>query len=95
MKRTLMILASGLALWHAAAAPVVSQVTVRQRWPWSRLVDIDYVLDGVDGGPWDIDVKAFDGTTPLVLPIASLSGDRVSVSKAQAIEWDPRSRLHQ
>ncbi|MBP7638000.1 MAG: SUMF1/EgtB/PvdO family nonheme iron enzyme [Kiritimatiellae bacterium] len=90
MKRTLMILASGLALWHAAAAPVVSQVTVRQRWPWSRLVDIDYVLDGVDGGTWDIDVKAFDGTTPLVLPFASLSGDRVSVSNgAGRIVWDP------
>jgi len=84
------MLASVLVLWHAVAEPVVSQVTVRQRWPWSRLVDIDYVLEGVEGGMWDIEVRAFDGTTPLDLPFASLSGDRAAVSNGPGrIVWNP------
>lgn len=90
MRRTLLMLASVLVLWHAVAEPVVSQVTVRQRWPWSRLVDIDYVLEGVEGGMWDIEVRAFDGTTPLDLPFASLSGDRAAVSNGPGrIVWNP------
>ena len=51
-----------LALW--ADGPSVSGVTVRQRWPWSPVIDVDYTLnasepclvsfscsgDGIDGG---------------------------------------------
>jgi len=90
MKRSLLMLASACALWHAAAEPAVSQVTVRQRWPWSRLVDIDYILEGLDGGTWDLDVQAFDGTTPLQVPLESLFGDRHGVRRgARRIIWDP------
>jgi formylglycine-generating enzyme required for sulfatase activity len=73
-----------------AQGPTVSDVTVRQRWPWSRLVDIDYLLDGGDGRRMDIALSAFDGETPLTLPEASLSGDLYGVSRgSRRITWDP------
>jgi formylglycine-generating enzyme required for sulfatase activity len=72
------------------AAAEISQVTVRQRWPWSRLVDIDYVLSDAAQSV-DIAVAAFNGTTPLTLPPESLTGDLYGVSAdgAHRIVWDP------
>ena len=73
-----------------AAAADVSDVTVHQRWPWSRLVNIDYVLHDVMQ-PVDIVVTACNGVVPLALPVNSLSGDlyRLSADGAYRIVWDP------
>ena len=72
------------------AAADVTDVTVRQRWPWSRLVDIDYILCNVTQGV-DIAVTAYDGTTTLTLPSESLSGDLYGVSTdgRHRIVWTP------
>jgi len=73
-----------------AVEPVISHVTVRQRWPWSRLVDIDYVLTCDADDTVDVTLEAFDGTTPLPLPIESMFGDRYGVRRgARRIIWDP------
>ena len=81
-------LAACLAL--GAAAAEISGVTVRQRWPWSPLVDIDYVLTNVTQ-PMDIAVTARNGVNPVALPDHSLAGDRFGVSEdgAHRIVWDP------
>ncbi|MDD4018787.1 MAG: formylglycine-generating enzyme family protein [Kiritimatiellae bacterium] len=71
-------------------AAEISGVTVRQRWPWSRLVDIDYVITDATQAV-DIAVSAFNGSTPLTLSDASLSGDLYGVSGqgTRRIIWDP------
>ena len=82
--------ASSFVFGALADGPAVSDVVVRQRWPWSRLVDINYMLDGGDGQRADVQLSAFDGFTKLSLPWASLSGDLYGVSRgARRIVWDP------
>ncbi|MDD3545383.1 MAG: formylglycine-generating enzyme family protein [Kiritimatiellae bacterium] len=77
--------------WGAmAGAPAVSDVVVRQRWPWSRLVDIDYVLTCDPTASVDVRVTAKDGTVPLHLPLASLSGHMYDVTPGpRRIIFDP------
>jgi len=70
--------------------PQISSVTVRQRWPWSKLVDIDYVLTADSTQNVGIAVQAYDGDTPLTLPSTSLTGDLYSVPRGmRRIVWDP------
>lgn len=84
-----------LALSAVAEAPVIRDIVVRQRWPWNRRVDIDYVLDCEATQRWDVAVSAFDNDTPLDLPADSLSGEIYSVSPgAGRIAWDPVKSGH-
>ncbi|MFA7174904.1 MAG: formylglycine-generating enzyme family protein [Kiritimatiellia bacterium] len=79
-----------LSIGAMAAEPTISGVTVQQRWPWSRLVDIDYVLTSDPGQPLDITIKAYDGLDLLALPASSFSGDANAVTNGQGrIVWDP------
>jgi formylglycine-generating enzyme required for sulfatase activity len=79
-----------LAFGALADAPAVSQVTARQRWPWSRLVDIDYVLACDSTQSVDVAVQAYTRNTALPLPDSSLTGDLNGVSYgAHHIVWDP------
>jgi formylglycine-generating enzyme required for sulfatase activity len=79
-----------LAFGAMADDPVISQVTVRQRWPWSRLVDIDYVLTCDATQRVDVALTAHDGSTPLTLPPESLTGDIYGISHGlRRIVWDP------
>ena len=95
--KTTQVLGMAVASWIGcltscafADGPTISDVVVRQRWPWSRLVSIDYALDGEDGQNWHVRISAFDGATPLSLPEASLSGDFFNVSRGfHRIVWDP------
>jgi len=91
--KVLSFLIMGSTVTAIADVPVVSDIVVRQRWPWSRLVDIDYVLN--NGGPdlgADITLSAYNGSqaNPLYLPDESLSGDFHDVKEgARRIVWDP------
>jgi len=68
----------------------ISGVMVQQRWPWSRLVDIDYMLVCAPGDSVDVVVEAYNGSERLDLPAASFSGDLYGVqSGARRIVWDP------
>jgi len=88
MKTALASLAACLALNSLAAD--ISHVSVRQRWPWSKLVDIDYVIANATQGV-DIAVTAHNGSIPLVLGDNELSGNLYGVSGqgARRIVWDP------
>ena len=82
---------AGCMAWGAFAdGPTVSDVVVRQRWPWSQLVDIDYLLDCGPTERMDITLSAYEGDTPLSITSASLSGDQFGVEPGlRRIVWDP------
>ncbi len=90
MKMILGSFAVCLALNALADDLTISGVMVQQRWPWSRLVDIDYVLTCDVTQTMDIAVEAYDGSTLLTLPANSFSGDLYGVQRgARRIVWDP------
>jgi len=90
MKMILGSFAACLALGAMADAPAISGVVARQRWPWSRLVDINYVLTCDSTQRVDVVLTAKDGSDTLTLPLESLSGDLYSVTHGpRRIIWDP------
>ncbi|MFA7172343.1 MAG: formylglycine-generating enzyme family protein [Kiritimatiellia bacterium] len=73
-----------------AADPTISGVMVQQRWPWSRLVDIDYVLTCDSEQLMDITISAYNGSVQLDVPEASFSGALYRVQRGdRRIVWDP------
>ena len=84
-----------LASFMAAAslnAAVIEQVIVRQQWPWSTDVKVEYKLSGVTS-PVDISVKAFNGNVELDSSrlADSMTGDRFGIAEdgVGAIIIDP------
>ena len=63
-------------------AAVIEQVIVRQQWPWSTDVKVEYKLSGVTS-PVDISVKAFNGNVELDSSrlAASMTGDRFGIAE--------------
>lgn len=103
MKRVAILLFAGmLALSEAfAAAPTISNVTAKQRYPWNGLVDIDFTVTGLDGV-----VTEIDGTTnglafavTAVMPDGSTNWlSHLKVARRTAggdyrIVWDARADL--
>jgi len=84
-------LASCLALSALADGPTIKDVVVRQRWPWSRLVDINYILICDPLVKMDVTMAAKNGAVRLTLPPESLSGDNLhGISQgAHYTVWDP------
>jgi len=79
-----------LTLNAFAAEPTISDVVARQRWPWSQLVDIDYVLTCDATQSVDVVLTAKDGSTTLTLPSESLTGDLNGVTHGmKRIIFDP------
>ena len=63
-------------------AATVDQVIVRQQWPWSTDVKVEYRVTGVTG-PVDIEVQAFAGETALdsAKLASSMKGDLFGIEK--------------
>ena len=68
------ILATGASV---VSAVDVSDVVVQRRWPWSRLIDVEFVIDGEAGAGarYDVTLTARNGTEELTVPSAAISGD--------------------
>ena len=64
----------------ALNAAVIEQVIVRQQWPWSTDVKVEYKLSAVTN-PVDIAVQAFNGVTELSLPEAAITGNRYGITE--------------
>jgi formylglycine-generating enzyme required for sulfatase activity len=80
----------GIFALNTMAEVTISDVVARQRWPWSRLVDIDYVVTGEQSERVDVMLTAKDGSTTLTLPTDSLTGDMFGVAPGlKRIVWDP------
>ena len=85
-----LIMACAVLAAVSSEAVRFEHVLVRQQWPWSAKVHIDYVLADTDGKTWDIEVALRSGGETLSVPDKSFSGDRYSVSAGQhRIVWDP------
>ena len=63
-------------------AATVDKVIVRQQWPWSTDVKVEYLVTGVTG-PVDIEVQAFAGETALDSSklASSMKGDLFGIEK--------------
>lgn len=91
MKTKVLAFTTLFAMVLGAEAATVSQVLVRQQWPWSAKVRIDYSLVCETGESCDVDVtvKSEDGTVIPSLDNA-FTGDRREVGTGDhVIWWDP------
>ena len=62
MKKTMIL--AGLVATASLNAAVIEQVIVRQQWPWSTDVKVEYKVTGVTS-PVNIAVRAFNGNEEL------------------------------
>ena len=82
MKRTATTCAAAV-LAAAAIAADVDHVFVRQQWPWSANVTVEYRLSNVGAAPVSLSIEAFDGETPLDSQrlAAACSGDVYGITE--------------
>ena len=98
MKKSLFLSLAALLLpVFALAAPVVTNVTAKQRYPWNGKVDISYTVSGEVSENWlpfaFLAVTATDGDTGAFFSASSLSGD-VSIDEGtHAVVWDAAADL--
>lgn len=71
---------SAMLSLHAAD---VDHVLVRQLWPWSTDIQVEYELNGVTA-PVDLQVKAYKGETEIALPANALKGKLYAIDEAGA-----------
>ena len=89
--KTLSILVS-ISILGAAFAVDVRDVTLQQRWPWSRLIDVEFVIDGEAGSNmrYDVALEAKNGSDVLAVPTAAILGNRSALaSGVHVLTIDP------
>lgn len=103
MKQSQLLIGVLLSASFAAALPAladglpytVENLSIRQRWPWSRKVDIRFNLVATNGGTEDVSVDLTpvlkNGKTVLDTSFAAWSGDRQTRATfgAKHFVWDP------
>ena len=82
MKKSTQLLFAALAA-QAANAADIGDVIVRQQWPWSTDVKVEYKVTGVTT-PVDVSVTAYNGNIQLDSATleAAISGDRYGISQS-------------
>jgi len=91
MKRIMFAIVCAACAGGTMADVSFSNVTVRQRWPWSAKVDVSFVAKGVDE---PVGVKPVFRSGDAVLDIAdeALSGDRMIASDGcYCLTWNPEA----
>jgi hypothetical protein len=84
------LLAVGLAAFaETETSATIENVVVRQRWPWSKVVDIDFTVRGNATGVKF--VAKYDGAEQFVLAEKDLTGDFCDVLEPglHHVTWDP------
>jgi formylglycine-generating enzyme required for sulfatase activity len=73
------------SLMSAAFAADISDVIVRQQWPWSTDIKVEFKLTNMTG-PVTVNVEAFDGDTPLDASNlkAAITGDLWGIAESGA-----------
>lgn len=75
----------------SVAAPSISDVVAKQRYPWNGLVDIEYTTSG-DATGWDAFIKMTDKTSGIVYYPKSFYGEILHTSSGKhRITWDTRA----
>ena len=75
----------------AFAEVTVSDVIVRQQWPWNTSVNVDFIVSGTEGRTVQFVLRAYRGTQALgYLPYSAMSGDVAVASDGEKrIVFDP------
>lgn len=73
---------AAIAMFSALNAATIDKVIIRQQWPWSTDVKVEYRISDVDS-PVDISVAAFDGDKPLdsAKLASSMKGDLFGIDE--------------
>jgi formylglycine-generating enzyme required for sulfatase activity len=81
-------IAAMTSLMSAAFAADISDVIVRQQWPWSTDIKVEFKLTNVTG-PVTVNVEAFDGATPLDSSSLkdAITGDLYGISEGGAFSF--------
>ena len=89
MKKILVLAVISLASAVMAETAIIENVIVRQRWPWSKVVDIDFTVRGNATGVKF--VAKYDGAEQFVLAEKDLTGDFCDVLEPglHHVTWDP------
>ena len=90
MKKSVMVLASAVFAASAFSAQV-DRVLVRQQWPWSSEVRVEYVVSGTTA-PAAVSFAFYDGSTLLTpTDLTALQGDTAYAGNGiHAITFDPK-----
>lgn len=90
MKRIFTVLISA-AFACGVSALTINDVVIRQQWPWSGKVSIDFGIEGADSATHAVTVTAYNDSTLLgEIPAVALSGDTLIASNGwKHIEFDP------
>lgn len=73
------ILCIALITSTCAQAATIDEIIVRQQWPWSTEIKVEYIISGVSE-PVNITLEAFDGDIPLAIPASAVKGDVYGIS---------------
>ena len=91
----------GMTLNSAIATPAVSDISVRQRYPWNGLVDLKFTVTGTSGARYDTSFTAKDmvGATNVVMKTIRKSDGTIAAAKEQLLPgtynwvWDAPADL--
>ena len=97
----MMLMGVGVALNSAIATPAVSDISVRQRYPWNGLVDLKFTVTGTSGTRYDTFFTAKDmvGGTNVVMKTIRKSDGTIAAAKEQLLPgtynwvWDAPADL--
>lgn len=92
MKTKLIAAIVGMAAFASSASVTISDVIVRQQWPWNGKVNIDYILHGEEGSQHDIAVTLRNGSSVITNEYGSLSGDLIGVTPGRPDRRDARRK---
>ena len=102
MKKIIMVLMGvGVALNYAIAAPAVSDISARQRYPWNGLVDLKFTITGESGTKYDTSFTAKDmvGGTNVAMKTIRKSDGTTAAEKEKLLPgtynwiWDAAADL--
>jgi len=91
MKRIMVFAIAACGMLSAVFAASIENVVVRQQWPWSPKVNVDYRLVDPAGGAHDVKVTFKNGDTEIVTEYGSITGDQFGVEQGDhRLVWDPQ-----
>ena len=91
MKLNAILLAASLAALSGQSETTISDVVVRQQWPWKTQVNVDFLVGGSTGAVTQVTLAAYQGDSFLgYVPPTACSGGTVITSNGQnRIVFDP------
>ena len=78
-------------VWAAFADPVISDITVKQRWPWNGKVDIDYTLVAETNCDVTLTATYLGSGDPIVFTNGVIAKTQVGVKPGRNhVVWNPK-----